>query len=298
MIRPKHLQVGDKVGITCTARKVNQAEIKDAIQILESWGLQIVLGTTIGKAYHQFGGTDAERLEDFQHMLNDKQLKAILAARGGYGTIRIVDDLNFNTYMQQPKWLVGFSDFTCIHNILNCNIGVETIHAPMPITFQSNTPTSLQSLKDALFGNPLEYTFPSHQLNKIGVAEGEVIGGNLSILYNLLGTKTILSTTHTILFIEDLDEYLYHIDRMMMAMKRANKLQNLKAIIVGGMTEMKDNPIPFGKTAEEIIFEHTSQYNYPICFNFPAGHIADNRAIILGKKAHLSITENSCTFKQ
>ena len=298
MIRPKYLQVGDKVGITCTARKVEPHEIEKAVQILQSWGLEVVLGNTINKIYHQFGGTDEERLADFQQMLNDKTIKAVFAARGGYGTVRIIDDLNFNVYMQQPKWLIGFSDFTYVHNILNCNIGVETIHAPMPITFENNTTHSLESLKDALFGKTLEYDFAAHPLNKTGTVEGEVIGGNLSILYSILGTKTILSTTNQILFIEDLDEYLYHIDRMMMAMKRANKLQNLKALIIGGITEMKDNVIPFGKTAEEIVYEHTSKYDYPICFGFPAGHISDNRAIVFGKNAYLSINKDACIFRQ
>jgi muramoyltetrapeptide carboxypeptidase len=298
MIRPAYLQKGDTIGITCTARKVDISEIETAIAILESWDLKVVLGNTIGKQAHQFGGTDEERKEDLQQMLNNKNIKAIFAARGGYGTVRIVDDINFNVYMQQPKWLVGFSDFTYLHNILNHNIGVETVHAAMPITFSSNTTEALQSLKDALFGNHLSYQFPIHPLNKIGNMEGEIMGGNLSILYSLLGTKTIINTSNTILFLEDLDEYLYHIDRMMMALKRANKLQNLKGLIVGGLTEMKDNPIPFGKNAAEIIAEHTQKYDYPICFDFPAGHIADNRAIIFGKKAQLKMENNICTFVQ
>ena len=167
----------------------------------------------------------------------------------------------------------------------------------MPITFPSNTRESIQSLKDALFGNPLKYEFPSHPLNRNGVMQGKVIGGNLSILYSILGTKTILEPADSILFIEDLDEYLYHIDRMLIALKRAGKLSNLKGLIVGGMSDMKDNTIPFGKSAEEIIYEHVAEYSYPVCLGFPAGHISDNRAIIMGREAKLVIGESS-TFEQ
>ena len=297
MVRPKYLKEGDVVGITCPARKVEQAEIEQAIQILESWGLKVMLGKTVGKAFHQFGGTDQERLEDLQEMLNNPNIQAIIAARGGYGTVRIIDRLNFNTFMNMPKWIIGFSDITCLHTVLNSNIGVETIHAAMPVTFEKNTPEALQSLKKALFGENLEYKFPSFSLNRSGMMEGEIIGGNLSILYSLLGTRTIVNTSNAILFIEDLDEYLYHIDRMMTALKRANKLANLRGLIVGGMTDIHDNAVPYGKTAEEIISEHVAEYNYPVCFNFPAGHIADNRAIVFGKKAKLTVG-TECVFQQ
>lgn len=298
MIRPRFLQVGDTIGITCPARKVALEEIQTAIQILESWGLKVVLGSTIGKADHQFGGTDKERLDDLQNMLNNPNIRAIIAARGGYGTVRIIDQLNFNTFMEQPKWLIGFSDFTYLHTVLNSNIGIETLHGIMPITFEKSTPEALESLRNSLFGESLEYHFSYNKLNRLGTIEGEIVGGNLSILYSLLGTKTIVNTSNSILFIEDLDEYLYHIDRMMMALKRANKLSNLRGLIVGGMTEMKDNTIPYGKTAEEIILEHVAEYNYPVCFDFPAGHIEDNRSIVLGKRAKLIVQKDKCIFSQ
>ena len=298
MIRPRFLQTGDTIGITCPARKVDIEEIAKAIEILESWGLNVVLGKTIGKANHQFGGTDRERLDDLQRMLNNPEIRAIIAARGGYGTVRIIDQLNFNTFMEQPKWLIGFSDFTYLHTVLNSNIGIETTHGIMPITFEKSTPEALKSLKDVLFGESLEYHFSSYKLNQLGTMEGEIVGGNLSILYSLLGTKTIVNTSNSILFIEDLDEYLYHIDRMMMALKRANKLSNLRGLIVGGMIEMKDNTIPCGTTAEQIILEHVSEYNYPVCFGFPAGHIEDNRSIVLGKKAKLIVQKDKCIFSQ
>lgn len=297
MIRPPYLKSGDTVGITCPARKISLEEIQPAIDVLESWGLRVIIGDTIGKSDHQFGGSDTERQADFQHMLNNPAVKAIIAARGGYGTVRIMDNLDFRGFMDHPKWIVGFSDITFIHTQLNCNIGVESLHATMPISFPTNTSEAIQSLKDALFGNTLSYKFDSHPLNRKGIMQGELTGGNLSILYSILGTKTILDTHKKILVLEDLDEYLYHVDRMMMAMKRAGKLKHLAGLVVGGMTEMKDNTIPFGKSAEEIIAEHVAEYDYPICFNFPTGHIADNRAIFMGRNATVSVGAE-CSFKQ
>lgn len=297
MIRPPFLKKGDTVGIVCTARKITIEEIQVGIDILKSWDLNVVLGDTIGKIDNQYGGTDAERQSDFQRMMNDKNIKAIIAARGGYGTVRMMDTLDFRTFMDTPKWIIGFSDITYLHAQLNCNIGVETLHTIMAFSFTTATNEAIQSFKDALFGNRLEYQFPSHTLNRNGIMQGEMVGGNLSILYAILGTKTILDTNRKILFIEDLDEYLYHIDRMMMSMKRAGKLKGLAGLVVGGLSDMKDNTVPFGKTAEEIIYEHVAEYDYPVCFNFPAGHIKDNRSIFMGKNATVEVGEN-CKFTQ
>lgn len=297
MIRPPFLKRGDTVGIVCTARKITIEEIQVGIDILKSWDLNVVLGDTIGKIDNQYGGTDAERQADFQRMMNDKNIKAIIAARGGYGTVRMMDTLDFRAFMDHPKWIVGFSDITYLHAQLNCNIGVETLHAIMAFSFATATNEAIQSFKDALFGTRLVYEFPSYALNKNGSMQGEMVGGNLSILYAILGTKTILDTNRKILFIEDLDEYLYHIDRMMMALKRAGKLKGLAGLVVGGLSDMKDNTVPFGKTAEEIILEHVAEYDYPVCFNFPVGHIKDNRSIFMGKNATVEVGEN-CKFVQ
>lgn len=298
MIRPPFLKHGDTVGICCTARKVCIDEIQAGINILKSWNLNVVVGDTIGKSDNQYGGTDAERQADFQHMLNDSTIKAIIAARGGYGTVRMMDTLDWRAFMDAPKWIIGFSDMTYLHTQLNCNIGVETLHAIMAFSFSTASEAAIQSLQDALFGKPLEYQFEAHPLNRNGEMHGEMVGGNLSILYANLGTKTILDTNKKILFLEDLDEYLYHIDRMMMAMKRAGKLQHLAGLVVGGLSDMKDNTIPFGKTAEEIIAEHVADYDYPLCFNFPAGHIKDNRAIFMGRKATVEVNAVNSIFKQ
>ena len=298
MIRPAFLKKGDTVGITCPARKISITDIQLAVDTLKSWDLNVLIGDTIGKEDNQYGGTDAERQADFQRMLNNPEIKAIIAARGGYGTVRIMDNLDFRGFMDAPKWIVGFSDITYLHAQLNCNIGVESLHATMPISFPSNTKEAIHSLKNALFDETLEYSFESHPLNRKGLMQGETVGGNLSILYSILGTKTILDTNKKILLLEDLDEYLYHVDRMMMAMKRAGKLQNLAGLVVGGLSDMKDNTIPFGKTAEEIIAEHIAEYDYPVCFNFPAGHIADNRAVFMGKQAKVEVGNESSKFKQ
>lgn len=289
MSSPSFLKKGDKVALVATARKISHEEISFALKVIDSWGLKVAPGKNIFKTHHQFAGTDERRTEDFQQMLNDEKIKAVFCARGGYGTVRIIDEINFNEFRKNPKWIVGYSDITVLHSHLLSNHKIPTIHGTMPINFSKNTKEGLESLRKALFGEPLEYSIAPHKLNRKGMAEGIVVGGNLSILNTLVGTKSDIDTTNKILFIEDLDEYLYHIDRIMMQMKRSGKLRNLRGLIVGGMTKMRDNEIPFGKTAEEIIFEKVADYKYPVCFGFPAGHFDDNRALYLGKKAKLTV---------
>ena len=223
-----------------------------------------------------------------QYMLDNEDIKAILCVRGGYGTVRIIDKINFSQFQKKSKWLAGFSDITVLHSQIH-KLNIASLHSTMPVSFSSNTTAAIESLKDALFGNNISIETDSHPLNRNGQAKGQIVGGNLSILYSLIGSPSDLNTDGKILFIEDLDEYLYHIDRMMMNLKRSGKLSNLRGLIVGGMTKMNDNTIPFGKDAESIIKDAVSEYNYPICFGFPAGHVSDNRTLKLGQIAHLKV---------
>lgn len=287
MITPTYLKRGDKIGIVATARKISKEELQPAIDILYSWGLEVVLSKNLFNTDNQYSGTDDERADDLQMMLDDSSVKAIISARGGYGTIRIIDKLDFTSFQKSPKWIIGYSDITVLHSHIH-NFGIETIHATMPINFTKNEEAT-ESLRKVLFGEIINYKIESHPLNRKGIAEGEIVGGNLSLLYALSGSDSDIDTKGKILFIEDLDEYLYHIDRMMMQLKRAGKLDNLAGLIVGGMTEMKDNLIPFGKTAEQIIIDVIKEYNYPVCFNFPAGHIDRNLAIIMGRNVKLTV---------
>lgn len=290
LIQAPYLKKGDKIAILAPARKISKEEIEPAIAILKSWGLQVVLGKNLFKADHQFSGTDEQRAADLQVMLDDTSIKAIISARGGYGTLRIIDKINFSKFKKHPKWVIGYSDITVLHSHIH-TIGIETIHATMPINFTKNKEAT-ETLRKVLFGEKTSYEMNAHPLNRKGEATAELVGGNLSLLYALTGSTSDIDTKGKILFIEDLDEYLYHIDRMMLNLKRSGKLKHLKGLIVGGMTEMKDNAIPFGKTAEEIILDAVKEYKYPVCFNFPAGHVDRNLALVLGRKVKLSVGQN------
>jgi len=298
MITPPYLKSGDKIAIIATARKVSPAEMDDAISTFRSWGLQVVAGPHLFGERNQYSGTDEERASDLQMMLDDKEIKAIICARGGYGTVRIIDSLDFSIFEQRPKWIVGYSDITVLHSHIQTQFGIETLHATMPINFpDEGTAAAIESLRKALFGESLEYNIGSYPSNKTGNVSGVLSGGNLSILYSLTGTPSDIQTQDKILFIEDLDEYLYHIDRMMMNLKRSGKLSGIKGLIVGGLTKMNDNTVPFGKQAEQIIAEYAQDAGIPVCFNFPAGHIADNRALILGREVQLNITPNDVSVQ-
>lgn len=289
MITPPFLQKGDTVAIVSTARKNLEDNLKPSIDLLKSWGLNVKIGSTIGLDYHQLAGTDAQRAADFQEQMDNPNIKAIWCVRGGYGTVRIIDLLDFTKFKQNPKWIIGFSDVTVLHSHLN-RMGIQSIHATMPISIPRATTEAKESLRKALFGEPLEYKFSCDILNHLGTAKGELVGGNLSILYSLLGSESAIDCTNKILFIEDLDEYLYHIDRMMLNLKRNGCLSSLRGMIIGGMTKMNDNEIPWGKNAFEIIEEVTKNLNIPIIYNFPAGHIQDNRALIMGKTISVEVT--------
>jgi muramoyltetrapeptide carboxypeptidase len=296
LFQPTYLKKGAHVGIVATARKISLEELAPAIQLLEDWGLKVVIGESIGAEEHQFAGSDELRAKDFQQMINRQDIAAIICARGGYGTIRIMEYLDFSGFMRHPKWIVGFSDITVLHHTLNQLIGVQSIHGPMMSTICKGTASAADSLRKALFGEKLEYPIEPHPLNIVAKASGNLMGGNLSLLYSLTGTNTVMATAGKVLFLEDLDEYLYHVDRMMMNMKLANKLKGISALVVGGMTDMKDNAIPFGKNAEEIIYEHAKGLNIPLLFNFPAGHIDNNLALYLGRNAQISFDEQLPAF--
>lgn len=289
-IAPPFLKKNDKIGLAAPARKIDKEALQPAIEMLESWDLQVVLASNIFLEDHQYAGTDAQRIQGFQQLLDDDSIRAILCVRGGYGTVRIIDALNFEKFEQNPKWIAGYSDVTVLHSHLH-QMNYQSLHCTMPINFPTNSDEALQSLKQVMFGNPLQYKMAAHPMNRGGQTSGILVGGNLSILYALSASVSDVDTENKILFIEDLEEYLYHIDRMMWQLKRAGKLANLAGLIVGGMNNMNDNTVPFGKTAYEIIAEAVSQYNYPVVFDFPAGHIIDNCALILGSETILNVSK-------
>lgn len=289
MITPPYLKKGDKIGIVATARKISQAEIQQAIGIMKGWGLEPVLSKNLFHEQDQFSGSDEERAADLQSMLDDDSIKAVISARGGYGTLRIIDKIDFSKFKKTPKWVIGYSDITVLHSQIH-HFGIETLHATMPINFGKND-RSTDSLRRTLFGEQVSYAWDNPKPGRAGIGEGELVGGNLSLLYALSGSKSDISTAGKILFIEDLDEYLYHIDRMMLNLKRSGKLEKLAGLVVGGMNDMKDNLVPFGKTAEEIILDAVKEYDFPVGFGFPAGHIDTNFALIVGRRTSLDVRE-------
>ena len=296
MIIPPYLKKGDTVAIVCTARKFFPEDAKPAIELLESWGLKVKLGSTIGKDCCQLGGTDIERAADLQEQINNPNIKAIWCARGGYGTVRIIDSVDFSEMKKHPKWIMGFSDVTVLHSHLN-TLGIATLHSIMPFTVPKAPEEVKETLRKALFGEPISYEVLSVSYNRYGKTKGELVGGNISILYSLLGSKSSINTKDKVLFIEDLDEYLYHIDRMMYNLKRNGYFENVKGVIVGSLADMHDNEIPFGQNAVQIITEITKEYNIPIAFDFPAGHQKDNRTLILGSQVEFEVNDKEVKLR-
>lgn len=294
MITP--LQPGDKIAIIATARLISHEEIAAAIDILKGWGLEVEVGPTVGAQYGVFAGDDALRLQDLQQALDRPDIKAIICARGGYGTTRILDQVDFSHFQNHPKWVVGFSDITSLLCHIH-SLGIESVHGIMPLLFPKGTEEALESLRRVLFGENLSYSSAPHTFNRTGIAEGQLIGGNLALLHNVSGTSSDFTTKGKILFLEDVDEYLYSIDRMMVHLDRAGKLKDLAGLIVGHFSDMKDNAIPFGKDAYEIIAEHTGKYDYPVCYGFPTGHEPDNLALVCGRRAKLEVEENGASLE-
>nr|WP_294908047.1 LD-carboxypeptidase [uncultured Lacibacter sp.] len=298
-IIPPYLKEGDVIGITSPAGYITEKEILPAVQQIESWGFKVKVGNTIGKRDFTFGGTDEERTADFQQMINDKNIKAILCARGGYGFVRFIDKLDFSKMKTHPKWMIGFSDITVLHSHINRNYGFASIHSKMcnsfPTDWSKAEPIQVEtilSIRDALKGVKMKYTAPVTEHNKTGVAEGTLVGGNLKTLESLAGSKSDLRTTNKILFVEDTGEYLYSIDRMFWNLKRSGKLDHLAGLIVGGF-KLKNSDDPaeeFGKNLYEIVKEKIPDCNYPVCFDFPVGHQKNNFALKCGMKHKLSVT--------
>lgn len=305
--KPLYLKKGDIIGITCPAGFITLEDIQPAITKLKEWGFEIKIGSTVGKKDFTFGGTDEERLKDFQQMLDDKTVKAIMCARGGYGAVRIIDALDFKKFTAQPKWIIGFSDATVIHSHLIKNFGIASIHSKMCNSFPKDWSKAepvqvetIESIQKCLTGEKMLYKAVPNDKNKTGVAEGILTGGNLKTIETLAGSKSDINTDGKILFVEDTGEYLYSIDRMFWNLKRTGKLNKLKALIVGGfkIKPSEDAADEFGKNLYEIVLEKVKEFNYPVCFDFPVGHQKDNFALKCGIKHRLSVQLNECSLKE
>ncbi len=289
-MRPNYLKNGDKVALIATAKKIDQGQLDGAIGEIESWGLQVVSGSYLYAIDRQFAGTDEQRASYLQSSIDNDKIKAVLFARGGYGTARIIDLIDWSHFSKNPKWLCGFSDLTVLHSHISRHLNIETLHSTMPIFFKDGIKNEgSESLRKALFGEHKSIEWKGNALNREGQAEGQIIGGNLSVLYSITGTTSQPIYDGKILFLEDLTENLYHLDRMMMQFKRAGHLSKLKGLIVGQFTEMEDNAIPFGKSAEEIILDAVNDFNYPVAFNAPIGHVDHNEAVFCGREVRLSL---------
>lgn len=305
---PAYLKPGDTIAITSPAGYSSLKEIEPSVQQIKSWGFDVRVGTSIGKRHFTFGGTDEERLNDFQQLMDDRSVKAILCARGGYGFVRIIDQLNFATFKLHPKWLIGFSDITVLHAHLNRNLGIASIHSKMcnsfPEDWSKAEPIQIEtilSLRDALNGVKMNYTAPVNTNNRTGTTEGVLVGGNLKTIESLAGSKSDIRTKGKILFVEDTGEYLYSIDRMFWNLKRSGKLDHLAGLIVGGFKLKKDegeNDSVFGKTIEEIVLEKVKEYKYPVSFDFPVGHQKNNYALKCGVKHKLQVTSSETTLTE
>lgn len=290
---PPFLKSGSVIGITCPASFIPTEKVSGCVAVLEGKGYKVKLGKTIGTNHHYFSGTDADRLMDLQALLDDPAVDAILMGRGGYGMSRIIDSLDFTAFAKRPKWICGFSDITILLNHVEQNFGVPSLHSPMCGSFRQDTlqEEHLKSFYAAICGEPVVYPVTTSSYNRVGTAEGILTGGNLSLLAHNVGSRSDVDTTGKILFIEDIEEYLYKMDRMLLTLKRAGKLDKLNGLIVGYMTNMLDTERPFGQNIEEIIWDKVAEYDYPVCFNFPCGHEDINYTLTMGAKHKLSVTE-------
>lgn len=292
MDTPPYLVPGDKIGLVAPARWVDETDIKLAESIYESWGLKVVRGAHLFTRFHQFAGTDEQRAGDLQQMLDNPEIKAVIAVRGGYGTARLLELIDFSLFQKNPKWVVGYSDISVLHAYINSHLGIESLHAPMPYSVARyvHGVDSVKSLRKALLGEKLCYTWNGCEANRSGIAKARLLGGNLSILYSLSGTFSDIEPQGSMLFIEDVDEYLYHIDRMILNLKLRGKFDDLSALLVGGFSQIKDNEMPFGFEVEQIILEAVKGFDYPVAFRIPSGHDEPNETLILGREATLTVS--------
>ena len=300
LIKPEYLKKGDTVAIVAPSGvlKNYNAYILKAKELLKSWELEVVIGENVFNDNGHFAGTDIQRSTDFQLALDDKAIKAIWCARGGYGAMRVIDNLNFEKYKENPKWIIGYSDITAIHNDLHNNKS-ESIHGIMCKSLEKidvDNNESISLLKKTLFGEKLSYTIEGNNYNIEGNSNGQLIGGNLTLLHCLLGSESSIDTDGKILFIEDLGEYLYHIDRMLISLKRAGYFDNCKGLIVGDFTDMRKNTTPFGRNLKELILDIVREYDFPVSFGFPAGHGEKNYPMILGREINLEVSKQQSTI--
>ena len=306
VIIPPYLKKGDYIGITSPAGYITLADIQPAVEQINSWGLRVKIGSTIGKRNFGFGGTDKERMTDLQQMLDDSSLKAIMCARGGYGVIRIIDGIDFSRFRKNPKWLIGFSDITVLHSHINSNYGIASIHSKMCNSFPEKWPLAepvqqqtIFSIRDALMGKPWTHQVVPSPYNRSGIADGVLVGGNLKMIESLAGSSSDLYTNGKILFVEDTGEYLYSIDRMFWNLKRSGKLVGLKGLIIGGFKIKPDDPgEEFGIPLQHIVMDKVKEYNFPVCFDFPVGHQKNNFALKCGARYRLKVMPQSCSLEE
>lgn len=299
-IIPPYLQPGDTIGMICPSGCMPVEKMHRCIETLQQWDFKVKHGKTLGTQCSYFSGTDKERLDDLQSMLNDEAVKAIFCARGGYGLSRIIDDINFEKFVQHPKWIIGYSDITLLLSHVYSNYNIVSLHAPMAAAFNEmeGNEIYIQSIYDSITGKLQAYEIPAHHLNRTGAGKGELVGGNLALLAHIVGTRSDFSTKNKILFIEDVGEYLYNIDRMLLQLKRAGKLDELSGFIVGKFADMKDTTIPFGQELYELILDKVKEYNYPVCFDFPVGHVNENYALKIGGDFHFTVNETDVTLTE
>lgn len=299
MKQPDFLKKGDKAAIISPAGKIDKKYLDNAKRHFNEWGIEVVTGKNAAKSFHQFAGNDFQRTEDFQEALNDSEIKAIFCSRGGYGCARIINNIDFSGLIKYPKWLVGFSDITVFHNIINNKINMASLHAAMPVKYPEfpQTDAAIDSVRKFLAGEKYTISIHADSKNKTGRVKGVITGGNLSLLYSLRGTSHDFCYTDKILFLEEVDEYVYHIDRMMNNFYMGDKFRSIKGLIVGKFSKTKDNKTRFGKSVAEIILDYVKDLNIPVCFDFPAGHVKKNLALPFGCEAELIVEKNSCSLK-